>query len=70
MSKTKSMSLLNQSGTKRFILAQFRSLRPGMPITLVSQQALDVLEAELRCRIIREVRRHPSIGKTFKMPLI
>jgi hypothetical protein len=60
-------SILNQSATKKFILAKFRSLRPGMPITRVSKEALDKLEADLRATIIFEVKRHPSIGKTFKL---
>lgn len=58
-------SLLNRSVTKKFILAKFVSMRPGMPITRVSKEALEKLEAELRARIIFEVNRHPSIGKTF-----
>lgn len=58
-------SLLNKSQTKKFIIAKFKSLREGMPITRVSQKSLDVLEARLRAWIIEEVERCPSIGKTF-----
>lgn len=64
------ISILNQAATKKFIIAKFRSMRPGMPITRVSQSAIDNLEAQLRAIIIFEVRRHPSIGKTFMMPRI
>lgn len=60
-------SILNQAATKKFILAKFASMRPGMPITRVSKEAIEKLEAELRARIIFEVRRCPSIGKTFKL---
>lgn len=60
-------SILNRSATTKFILAKFVSLRPGMPITRVSQDALDKLEARLRACIIEEVQRCPSIGKTFKL---
>lgn len=60
-------SILNQSATKKFIIAKLRSLRPGMRITRVSQDALDKLEARLRAIIVEEVERCPSIGKTFKL---
>lgn len=60
-------SLLNQSQTKKFILAKFKSLRCGMPITRVSKEALEKLEGRLRAIIIAEVKRHPSIGKTFNI---
>ncbi len=60
-------NLLNQSQTKKFIIAKFRSIRPGMPINRVSQESIEKLEARLRAWIIEEVRRHPSIGKTFKL---
>lgn len=60
-------NILNQAATKKFILDKFKSLRPGMPITRVSKESLERLEADLRARIIFEVKRHPSIGKTFKL---
>ncbi len=60
-------SILNQSATKKFILAKFISMRPGMPITRVSKEALEKLEARLRAWIIEEVERCPSIGVTFKL---
>lgn len=60
-------SLLNRSQTKKFIIKKFISLRPGMPIDRVSQEALDKIEARLRAWIIEQVEIHPSIGKTFKI---
>ena len=60
-------SILNQAATKKFILAKFKSMRPGMPITRVGQESLEKLEARLRAWIIEEVQRHPSIGKTFRI---
>lgn len=60
-------SILNQVATKRFILAKFESMRPGMPITRVSKESLEKIEARLRAWLIEEVSRHPSIGKTFKL---
>lgn len=61
------ISLINISATKRFILAKFESLRPGMPIKRVSAESLDILEARFRAMIIEEVKAHPSIGRTFKL---
>ncbi len=60
-------SILNRSATKKFILAKFRSMRPGMPIDRVSTEALDKIEARLRNWLVNEVEIHPSIGKTFKL---
>ncbi|RLC88994.1 MAG: hypothetical protein DRJ03_00090 [Chloroflexi bacterium] len=60
-------SILNNAATKKFILAKFQSMRPGMPITRVSKDALEKLEARLRAWIVEEVQRCPSIGKTFKL---
>lgn len=58
-------SILNQVATKKFILAKFISLRPGMPIKRVSKEALEKLEARFRAIIIEEVKIHPSLGVTF-----
>jgi len=59
-------SLINKSAMKKFIIEKFKRLRPGMPITRVSSEALDKIEANLRASVIEDVKRHPSIGKTFK----
>jgi len=59
-------NLLNKSKTKRFILLRFRELRAGPPMTRVSSQYLDDLEAWLKNKIIRDIESHPSIGVTFK----
>jgi hypothetical protein len=40
-------------------------MRPGMPITRVSQEALDKLEAKLRNIIVGQVESHHSKGRTF-----
>ncbi len=60
-------SILNQAATRKFILAKFRSMRPGMPINRVSKESLEKLEARLRAWIVEEVERCPSIGKTFRL---
>jgi hypothetical protein len=59
-------SLINREATKRFILAKVKSMRPGMPISRVSGDAMDHYEARLRAWIVEDVRRHASVGKTFK----
>jgi hypothetical protein len=59
------MNIINKSATRKFILAKFESMRPGMGITCVSSESLEKLEARFRAWIIEEVRRHPTIGKTF-----
>lgn len=58
--------LLNKKHVRDFILAKIKSLTPANPITRVSQEALDSYEARLRNWIVEDVRRHPTIGKTFK----
>lgn len=65
--KLRMSSLLNHTRTKKFILAKFENLRPGMPIKRVSKESLEKIEARLRAWIIEEVKRHPSIGVTFKL---
>lgn len=60
-------SILNKTETKKFIIAKFKSLREGMPITRVSNDAIEKLEARLRAWIIEEVKIHPSLGKTFRI---
>lgn len=59
-------SLLNRSQTKKFVLIRFKELRAGPPMTRVSQQYLDELEAWLKNKIIGDIESHPSIGVTFK----
>lgn len=58
-------SLINRTQLKKFILAKVKSETPGNHLTRVSAQALDAYEAILRARVIRDVKSHPTIGKTF-----
>jgi len=58
--------LLNRKGTKAFILAKFKAMRAGAPMTRVASDYLEELEGYIRARIIRDIQSHPSIGKTFK----
>ena len=58
--------ILNRAATKKIILMRFKELRAGPPMTRVSRQYLDDLEAYVSLKIIRDVKSHPSIGVTFK----
>jgi len=59
-------NLLNKSATRQFVLRRFKELRAGPPMTRVSQQYLNELEAWLKNKIIGDIETHPSIGVTFK----
>jgi hypothetical protein len=59
-------SILNRSQAKRFVLARFKEMRSGSPMTRVSKEYLDDLERWLKDKISRDIQRHPSIGVTFK----
>ena len=62
------MGMLNRAHTRAFILNKWKRLRPGHEINRVSEaKALDVLEARFRDQIVREIRRHPSKGRTFQL---
>ena len=65
--RTRRPSLINRAEVRRLILDLFERNRPHAGITRISGQALDQLEAWLRARIQREVHRHPSVGRTFKL---
>ena len=59
--------MIHRAEVRRLILDLFERDRPHAGITRVSRQALDQVEAWLRARIQREVHRHPSVGRTFKL---
>lgn len=59
-------SILNQTSTKKFILIRFKELRAGPPMTRVSKEYLDNLEAWVKNKIITDIHSHPSMGVTFK----
>lgn len=59
-------NLINRSSTRKFVLSRFKDLRAGPPMTRVSQQYLNELEAWLKNKIIGDIESHPSIGKTFR----
>ena len=57
-------SLVNRSAVKQFALETGSARARGF--TRVSQSFIDQVEGQLRLLIEREVRAHPSIGKTLK----
>lgn len=59
-------NLINRSATKQYVLLRFREIRAGPPMTRVSREYLDSLEAWLKNKIIGDIESHPSIGVTFK----
>ena len=59
--------LINRSEVRKFILDMFGRARFHLPISRVSQEALDKLEYWLREKIRSEVHSHPSVGRTFKL---
>ena len=66
ISEGNSMSLINKAQTKKFILEQWSKHR-NHEITCVSKETIDILEAYLKFKIIKEIKCHPSVGKTFKI---
>jgi hypothetical protein len=63
---TKQKSVINRAELKRYVLHMTELLRPGWDCRQVSASALDELEAIFKNRVRDCVRRHPTIGKTFK----
>ena len=62
----KNTDLINKSHCKAFILKMAAEHRSGWPCSRVSQQVLDDLNYKLVHTIIGSVKRHPTIGKTFR----
>ena len=59
-------NILNRVAARKFVLIRFKELRAGPPITRVSQEYLNNLEAWIKNKIIKDIESHPSIGVTFK----
>lgn len=60
-------SLINRSAVKSFILKKLESMRPWLGFNRVSKSAVEVYEARLRAMIIKDIKEHPSRGKTFRL---
>ena len=59
--------LLNRTEVRRFILETIGKTRPGLRITRVSAETIEILDHWLRQKLCIEVHRHPSLGRTFKI---
>jgi len=62
----KNNCLINRSHCKAYILEQAKLLRPGWSCTRVSGQVLDDLHHKIMLSIRGSLKRHPTIGKTFR----
>lgn len=60
-------SLINRSATRSFILNKCATMRPHLGLTQVSSDVYEQLEAKMRAFLIEEIKRHPSVGKTFRL---
>ena len=56
--------LLNRTEVRKFILETIGKTRPGLRITRVSAETLEVIDHWLRQKLRAEVHRHPSLGRT------
>lgn len=57
--------LLNMKNVRNFILVRLGEMRPHLGLYRVSGRALNAYENLLRYAIEADIRRHPTIGKTF-----
>ena len=60
------MRLVCESHLKEFIREKAARLRPGWECRAVSGEAVEKIDAKLRAMVIEAVKRHPTVGKTFK----
>ena len=58
--------LINRKHCKDFILRMAGEMRGEWDCTRVSKEALDDLNFRIRRIIIGSIKRHPTLGKTFK----
>jgi len=60
------MSILNKQETKKYILETTKGLRPEWGCTQISAAALQQIELKTKMYIRDAIRRHPTVGKTFR----
>jgi hypothetical protein len=63
---SKQKSIINRSELKKYILKMTDALRPGWDCQRVSASAMNDIEAFMMNRVRDAVRKHPTVGKTFK----
>jgi len=60
------MSILNKQETKKYILETTKALRPEWGCTQISVSILMQIELKTKAYIRDAIRRHPTVGKTFR----
>ncbi len=58
--------LINRKHCKDFILRMTAEMRLEWNCTRVSKEALDDLNARIKILLMKSVKRHPTVGKTFR----
>ena len=58
--------LINRKHCKDYILEQAKILRPGWDCSRVSGHVFDDLNHKIMLAIRGSLKRHPTVGKTFK----
>jgi len=58
-------NILNKKHTHQFIIDQVKLLRKGWTCTRVSGEYITMLEYHLRNKIMGDIQRHPTKGRTF-----
>lgn len=61
-----SSSLICESHLRKYIMQKVGRMRPEWDCKKISKEAIDKFEAKLRARVIDSIRKHPTLGKTFK----
>lgn len=59
--------ILNKDATRKYILDQWKLMRPGHEMTQVSATTLAYFERRLHEIIDANIHSHPSMGKTIKI---
>ena len=63
--------LLNKAAVEKFIWSKLESERPVLydKFNAISHDTYETLDAFVRAKIIEEIKKHTTIGKTFKIGL-
>ena len=60
--------LINKAALKEHIVERIKSRRPALQITQISNETYLAIEAQIRLFIDKEIDKHTTVGKTFKIP--
>jgi len=62
------MSMLKKGHVRSTILSEWKRLRGAAVPERVSSETYDALEAMLLDHIRKQIKSHPTVGKTFHIP--